>query len=153
MKAVMADTFMDYDSTLFLILSNTFKMVSCGVAYLIYALLIHERILYAEVVISLSFIALVGYLLNLTLAPSYAVLSRDDEAEERPSEGEGGSGPSSAAGRNQSGGSVGTILGGVLTTAGIPIKGERGTLNDLLLPRLSSSSSLNSEMMYVPEYF
>jgi hypothetical protein len=149
MKAVMADAFMDYESTLFLILANTFKMVSCGAAYLIYALLIHERLVYAEVVISLSLLALFGYLLSLTLSAPYLAISR----EESPSDvSEDYSAPSIATGK-VSGSSGGPSLGGVLTATTLPMKRERGALNDMLLPRVSSTSSLNSEMMFVPEYF
>ena len=140
MKAVIADTFMDYETSLFINLANTSKTVSCGVAYLIYALLIHQRILYAEVVVSLSLVALIGYFWNLTL-PSSNHIRQDHMASE--SESSCGGNPS---GTTFSGGGPSTIT----TGTGI---GVRGTVDEMLIPRLSSTSSLNSEMLYVPEYF
>jgi uncharacterized membrane protein len=151
MKAVIADTFMDYETSLFIILANTSKTISCGIAYLIYALIIHERTVYAEVVVSLSLLALLGYLLNLTL-PSSDHIRQHHDLLQRGS----GSGSEYSCGGNPSGT---TISGGgpsTIGTSGATIGGGGGglgTVEEFLIPRLSSTSSLNSEMLYVPEYF
>jgi hypothetical protein len=142
MKAVIADTFMDYETSLFIILANTSKTISCGIAYLIYALIIHERTLYAEVVVSLSLLALLGYLLNLTLPSS------DHIRHTHHHMGSGSDSEYTSCG-NPSGTTI--TSGTVCTTTGATMSG--GGVDDLLIPRLSSTSSLNSEMLYVPEYF
>lgn len=167
MKIILLNLFIEYDTIVYLTFTSSFKIISCGIAYLIYALFIHERIIYAIVIIILSMISFICYMTLLCInshkpmnkvtydqfAASYNINSYDhhNSGETNNNLINNMNNQSLLDNNNNLLGKYPSTLNGN-NLFGKEKERNNSNVYDDLIPR-SSTSSINSEMMYVAEYF